>query len=322
MVQDNSHDGLGWRSRMRPRSTGKRITPQSRDLLWFSKLSEHGPLPSSFLLEYSAGTHRSAKRAQERLTDLFHEANTPDGGAYLSRPPQQIRTIDSRYNQLVYDLTGAGQCVVLERGLSQQRPFRGSGPWVHQLMVSCITASFDLACLVRDDIHFIPQSYLLARAKAELRYPVEARDPTSGTPKRKDLIPDAIFGLEYKCKKGSKYRCFVIEADRSSEPATSSNFNRKSWQRALAQYNSYIGQGLYRQHLNLTSPLILLIVVPDQKRLEQIAKLIPSYAPLIQQQIMLQTWTDFGDIFRPPYPNPKFLNDKWTRANDSGYWIG
>jgi hypothetical protein len=98
-------DTLGRRSRLIAQSTGKRVTPKERDLLWFQKLREHGPLPSSFLLDYAKNSHRSEKRAKERLTDLFNEDNTPHGGPYLSRPPQQFRTIDSRYNQLVYDLT-------------------------------------------------------------------------------------------------------------------------------------------------------------------------------------------------------------------------
>lgn len=35
---DATHDRLGRRDRLRPRSTGKRITPQARDLLWFARL--------------------------------------------------------------------------------------------------------------------------------------------------------------------------------------------------------------------------------------------------------------------------------------------
>lgn len=109
------HDTLGRRGRLMPTSSGKRVSPTERDLRWFAALAEHGPLPSSFLLAFSRGSHASEKRARERLTDLFHEDNTPDGGPYLIRPPQQFRTIDSRYNQLVYDLAPAGW-QALQRG--------------------------------------------------------------------------------------------------------------------------------------------------------------------------------------------------------------
>ena len=74
-------DALGRRSRIRPTPTGKRITPQPRDLHWFEKLAEHGPLPSSFLLAFAKDTHRSEKRAKERLTDLFNELGEIVDGA-------------------------------------------------------------------------------------------------------------------------------------------------------------------------------------------------------------------------------------------------
>lgn len=90
---------LGHRARLAPTPTGKRVSPTARDLVWFRALAKHGPLPSSFFLECTETSHASEKRARERLTDLFHEDNTTDGGAYLFRPSQQFRTIDSRYNQ-------------------------------------------------------------------------------------------------------------------------------------------------------------------------------------------------------------------------------
>ncbi len=307
-------DTLGRRSRLKPQSTGKRVTPQERDLLWFQKLHEHGPLPSSFLLQYARDTHRSEKRAKERLTDLFNENNTLHGGSYLARPPQQFRTIDSRYNQLGYDLTPASEKALKQAGYWCESGTTQSGPWLHTFMVSCITASIELATLDRDDIRYLPQSYLLERAEAELRYPTRITDAASGRKYAKDLIPDALFGLEYQTSDGPRYRCFVVEADRSTEPATSKNFNRKSWQRSFQQYEAYIGQGLYHEHLNLNSPMLVLNVVPDQKRLVQVVRLVPDFAPAVQSRFLFQTWDSFGAVFTPPKPKTALLEGGWTRA--------
>ena len=235
-------DSQGRRKRTEPQSTGKRISPTARDMFWFEKLNEHGPLPSSFLLEYCKDTHKSEKRAQERLTDLFNENNTPDNGFYLSRPPQQFRTLDSRYNSLVYDLTKPSRKALDKAGLGEAGNVN-AGPWVHRLMVSCITASIDLACMERDDINYISSSKILKRAGTILRCPVTVTEPSSGNKYKKDLLPDAIFGLEYVGDEGNKYRFFVVEADRSTEPATSSNFNRKSFVRNLLQYQAYVEGG-------------------------------------------------------------------------------
>lgn len=308
-------DSLGRRDRLRPQSTGKRVTPQERDLLWFRKLHEHGPLPSSFLLQYSKDTHRSEKRAKERLTDLFNEGNTPDGGPYLTRPPQQFRTIDSRYNQLVYDLAPAAKKALKRDGAWNERGSTRSGPWLHGLMVSCITASIELATRDRDDIVFISQSYLLDRAEADLRYATTIIDPTTGRACQKDLIPDALFGLQYETPEGRRFRCFLVEADRSTEPATSKNFNRKSWERSLLQYEAYLPTGAYREHLRLKSPLLVLNVTTDAKRSDKMMSLVSRQGNALSALMVFQTWEEFGPVFRPPLPNDALLHAPWDRAD-------
>lgn len=307
----SSHDALQRRKRLRPVSTGKRVTPQERDLLWFAKLREHGPLPSSFLIEYGQHLGRSEKRARERLTDLFNEDNTPDDGPYISRPPQQFRTIDSRYNQLVYDLTPAAERALRRGGLWTNRS-APAGPWLHSFMVSCITASIELATLSRNDLSYIPQSRILARAGVELRYRTIIQD--AGRELVKDLLPDALFGLEYLTDQGSRFRFFAVEADRATEPATSRNFNRKSFERSLLQYEQYIGRGAYKDHLKLTAPLMALNVCTDANRIAHMGLLIDRHYPAGNAYMLFQSWEDFGPVFRPPQPNLRLLTDWWERA--------
>jgi hypothetical protein len=113
-VNPNALDSLARRKRHRPTSTDKRVTPQERDLLWFQKIHQHGPLSSSYLHAFSKHIRRNEKRAKDRLTDLFNESRTPHGGTYLNRPGQQFRTLDSRYNDLIYDLTPASRLALKE----------------------------------------------------------------------------------------------------------------------------------------------------------------------------------------------------------------
>lgn len=318
----DGRDSLDRRKRLSPISTSKRVTPQDRDLLWFDKLAEHGPLPSSFLLAFAADVRKSDKRARERLTDLFNEENTPDGGAYLVRPPQQFRTLDSRYNQLVYDLAPAG-----ERALARHRqslPGRSapSGPWLHAFMSSCITASIDLATLGRSDIAYIPQSRILARANAELRYPVTIIDPDTKREMTKNLMPDAIFGLEYHTDQGRRFRFFAVEADRATEPTTSSNWNRKSFLRNLLQYDAYVTDGAYRRHLGLTAPLLVLTISSDAMRTARMAEFAAKRYPDGNSFLLFQTWPDFGMVFRPPQPNPMLLDGEWARGGLPSFKIG
>jgi hypothetical protein len=315
------HDALMRRNRLRPVSTGKRVRPQDRDLLWFAKLHEHGPLPSSFLLQYSQDMRRSDKRARERLTDLFNEENTPDGGPYLARPPQQFRTIDSRYNQLVYGLTPASEQALKQANLWNPRSSARSGPWLHGFMVSCITASIELATLERPDLAYIPQSRILERADTELRWPTTIADPSTGRPCSKDLLPDALFGLEYQTDQGGRFRFFVVEADRATEPATSTNFNRKSFLRNLLQYERYIGQGEYREHLKLTAPLMVLNVSTDMGRMQRMIELSVQRYAKGNAFLLFQTWPDFGSIFRPPPPRCDLLTSNWARGGLGAFCV-
>lgn len=307
-------DALGRRCRTKPISTGKHITPQPRDLLWFEKLAEHGPLPSSFLLAFAKDSHRSEKRAKERLTDLFNEDRTPDKGAYLTRPPQQFRTLDARYNQLVYNLSPAAVAVLRKSG-SPIRSAR-SGPWQHSLMVSCITASIELACRERDDLNYIPQSKILARADTALRWPTEICDPDSGATFKKDLLPDAVFGLEYLTPAGKRYRFHALEADRATEPLRSPEIHRKSFVRHLLQYGHYIERGGYREHLNLTAPMMVLNVTTSEARLARMLALTEEVFPEGNSYQMSLSWDAFGAVFVPPRPKLSLLTDCWRSVGE------
>ncbi len=129
-------------------------------------------------------------------------------------------------------------------------------------------------------------------------------DPAGGESKRKDLIPDALFGLAYRSEEGTRYRCFLVEADRSTEPAVSGNFNRKSWERSFRQYEAYIGSGLYREHLALRAPLLLLTVVTDTRRLMQLLHLVEDLDLSIRPQVLLQPWGAFSTPDLPPSTGP------------------
>jgi len=307
-------DALGRRCRTRPTPTGKRITPQPRDLLWFEKLAEHGPLPSSFLLVFAKDTHRSEKRAKERLTDLFNEDRTPHKSAYLTRPAQQFCTLDARYNQLVYDLSPAS-VVALRRSGSAIRPAR-SGPWQHSLMVSCITASIELACNERDDINYIPQSKILARAEVSLRWATEICDPDTGATYEKDLLPDALFGLEYLTSNGKRYRFYALEADRATEPLRSAEIHRKSFLRHLMQYEAYIEGGGYQEHLNLTAPMMVLNVTTSEERMRRMLALTAELFPEGISYQLFQEHSAFAGPICPPSPSAVFLDGIWNKIDD------
>ena len=312
-------DALGRRSSHERQSTGKRVRLSERDLLWVEKLHQHGPLPTSYLLAYTDALRASDKRQKERLGDLFHEENTEHGGAYLDRPPQQFATLKAGYNQIVHQVTPAGMKALKDAGLLHEIGGH-HGPWVHRHMVACVTASIELATLQRQDVSFISQHQILERAETSLSWPVRIKDGTSDQLVRKDLKPDASFGLIYHTNEGDKFRFFVVEADRGTEPVTSRNWNRKSFERHLAQYEAYVAGEAYKEHLHLTANLLVLNVVPDAERFKLMRHQTEMQLGSCSYQLF-QTFLEFAAPWRPPEPNHALLKSAWLRVGYADFLI-
>ena len=313
-------DTLGRRSSHERQSSGKRVRLSERDLLWLAKLQQHGPLPTSYLLAYTDALRASDKRQKERLGDLFHEENTAHGGAHLERPPQQFATLKAGYNQLVHQVAPAGLRALKEANMAHETGGH-HGPWLHRHMVACVTASVELSTLARPDISFIPQHNILERARTTLSWPVRIKDRHSDQLVHKDLKPDALFGLTYHTGDGDKYRFFVVEADRGTEPVTSRNWNRKSFERHLAQYEAYVAGRAYKEHLQLTANLIVLNVVPDAERLELMRRQTVKQLGSCTYQLF-QTFPEFATPWKPPQPNDALMEDAWARVGLSCFRIG
>lgn len=313
----STHDTLGRRHRERPQSTGKRVSAQPRDLLWFQKLHEHGPLSSSFLHAFSRHFCRNEKRARDRLTDLFNESETSHGGAHLTRPWQQFATLDARYQELVYDLGPAAQATLKELGKWRGNHASPGGPWRHRAMVAAITASIELATLHCQSVKFIPQHAILTRSQTNLRCQVPFVNPATGKEERHDLIPDALFGLEYRSGGRSSFRFFVVEADRGTEPTRTDSFRRKSHLRHFLQYREYVASGLYRDHLKLTAPLLVLNVTANAATMTGMMKLAVELAPAGMTYQCFQRAPQFGRFFKPAAALPSLFHSPWGRPGQT-----
>lgn len=289
--------------------TGKRIWLQDRDILWFQKLHEHGPLPTSYLHAFTQRLGWDKSRALKRLADLFNE------GGYLDRPKQQFETIDARFNQIVYGLGERGEAVLKEEGSFSEYASAPSGPWVHQHMVACVTASLELAIDVTTGLRFLPQHRILERAQTGLQVPVSYSDPDTGERHSGYLRPDAVCGVIFE--EGRERRCvlFAIEADRHTEPVRSGNLARKSIYRSILQYREYIGRGLYKKHLNLSAPMFVLTVTTSDRHMQGMIDLVTDIAPSRKNSFMcFQTVPEFGRPFRPPQPLLDLFDGPWQRA--------
>ena len=183
-------------------------------------------------------------------------------------------------------------------------------------MTSTVVASVRLAVEARSDVRFITEQAILARANASIDAMVALPDPRTRQVRKMTLRPDALFGIEYLTQRGSRFRFFAVEADRSTEPLTSANFNRKSAEKQFELYRAYIGEGAYKAHLKLTSPLLVLNVSSDPARTAKLIDLgLTKFGP--QSFQLFQSWDDFAPPFRPPDPNDALLLSPWQRPGHS-----
>ena len=308
------------RLRYTRQSTGKRVELTERDLAWFAMLRRHGPLPSSYLLDFTRHLCRNETRALERLGDLYHESNTPHGGPYLSRPSQQWTAL-SKFQRTVYEIAPAAEQALHEQDmLAATEAPRISGLYPHRFMVACITASINLAARATGSLRFIPQDEILARSPnrtTAIPCCVSYDNPRTGKRQvlEKPLVPDALFGIEYATSAGRLYRFFMVEADRNHEPVVRADLRETSYLRKVLQYREVIGNGIYRKHFGMKSPLLLLTVTTNARHMSNIQEMAGRIFGSEGCAFLLFTTTaEFGDDLCVPDPLTRLLHDPWHRT--------
>ncbi len=295
---------MTYRSRLTPTSSGARVRLTERDLAWFAAIHRHGALPASYLHAFTAHMHRDRSCTKRRLTNLFHESDTTHGGPYLSRPPQQTRTIDARYQEAVYDLTPASQMALGERDLTTGKAAPTSTVhWWHDLYTNCISASFELECLKSDRYSFMAHGALAERLGHDFRFQVAGRQ----------LIPDRVFAL--RNNQTRKARICFLEMDCATEPIRSTQSGRKTIARTIQQYRKLIGSGAYRRELKTQMSALALTVATSRMRMEQMIKEVAAQASCGANSYMLfRTLEISGFSLKPLNPIPKRTLGSWYLA--------
>jgi len=296
-VQNPCIDPLGRLSRDIAVSSGKRLRLTKRDLIWFRKLSRHGHLPSTFLHEFSKNSHKSEKRARERLKDLFREANTDHNGAYLLRPWQQNLTINPRNNHLVYALSKYGERMIKGEGLYESNTPRSSCSWKHDFLRSCVSASRELSCLAMPDLcEYVSHHEVVEKI---------GRDDFSANGVM--VRPDVIDGIRFK--KTGNILLFPTEIDCNTEPNESKNQNRKSYfKKKLLQYKTFISNKFYRSLWGIAGGVIMMTVTTNRTHM---LNLMRTADRLFQHRgsifMGFQYVSGFEYYLKPPLPMTDFL---------------
>ena len=305
------------RSRLHRKATGKPLALTPRDLEIFKLLNRYRYLRSTFIHAFVGGYKVALIK---RLGILYHDG-------YLDRPKQQWQVINARYMPAVYELGIKGEQSLRALGISANN--MPSQQFSHALMVCDILSSIELGIRVDPQLRLISSDEIVAKmpdvAKSqrnplELPCTISFTFPRSKTNHRlsKPLIPDAIFGIEYKDSKS--FRFFALEADRNNEPLMRNNLAQTSYLRKILQYRE-IARGAYKTHWGLPN-LLVLNVTTSARHMTNIIKLVTDVtATKGASYLLFKTMPSLASLEKAPLPDASMLTESWQRAGHDAFDI-
>jgi len=247
---------------MRRQSTGKRLELTRRDLEIFKLLSRYRYLRSTFIHAFVGGDRT---KLIERLGTLYHE------GGYLNRPAQQWQVVNARYQPAVYELDAKGAETIALAGEST-----GPATWLgkagiqrqfaHALTICDTLASIELGVCENPTLRFVAWKEILGSPRCpedrrRSNRPFEFTVTAEGQSLR--LIPDAVFGIEYKAEERKTYRFFALEVDRGTMPVRRAALRQSSYRKKLIAYREVTARELYRLQYGLPNLFVLTLTTGD-----------------------------------------------------------
>lgn len=271
-----------------------------RDLTIFRALSRYRYLRSTYLHAFAGGA--SETRFKERLGDLFHEG-------YLDRPSEQWRFAGARHVPVIYELGRQGHQILADHGTADEsRTFlaqHAHRQFPHSVMICEVIASIELATHAAGSPRFIPWPEILARAPEQTRaLPVPFRIPVPS--QIGAVIPDGLFGLEYRSENRKSYRFFALEADRGTMPIVRSRKVETSYLGKLAAYRDILDHQVPRACLGIPNLLVLTVATSEARMREIIRKL--------EERAGGNAAFLFMAIAGDTRPLPHLLLEPWVRA--------
>jgi hypothetical protein len=315
VAKAKTHDTLDRRLRWgRPLSTGARIVPQEADYKILEALDCHGPLPATYLYEFAKPQRSNYTGHQKRLCQLYNEANTPHGGPYLTRPPQQGAAFNARYQPLTYDLTRAGRMALAERGTLQRHAAPRTDPMQHRFMNACVSASIRLAA-ERAGLEYIPLEQTIEHDACP-NATRAAKSPLLIRMSGKTLIPDDLFGLGYPTEPKRTFRFFALETDRGTESLHRNDLGQTSYGSKLPIYLELMRRRVFTERWGVPNLLVLTVTTgPTRVRnmIEHLAQLT-EHEPRLRARFLFKCKPGFTGQWTVPPILHGLLSETWQRA--------
>ncbi len=122
------------------------------------------------------------------------------------------------------------------------------------------------------------------------------------------LVPDGVFGIEYRTDCTKSYRFFALEADRGTMPIARSNPRQTSYLGKLATYGEIIARHVHKTHWGVPN-LLVLTVTTGESRLAAMLKRAGEDG--VGPAFLFKAVSERGGLTRPL---PQLLTEPWARA--------
>jgi len=218
------------------------IYPQDADLIQWAAISRHGPLPITYLHQFTE--RKNYPNLQKRYTRFYHQG-------YVTRPPRQYASFHARYSPLVYDLSPKAKTELGTTACSL--PPSRSAPFLHQLMQACFTASLELLAPA-EGMRFVSRDEVLA-------HPNATQKTLSLTLANTRLIPDDLFALE---RPDGKRRFFFLEIDRNTESIERHIGHYNTWSKKVASYDEMFRRSLHEEAWGFPKATVLTVTTNER----------------------------------------------------------
>lgn len=284
----------------------RKVPITARDVEILKALHRHRYLQSDDIHALVGGSYVSIRK---RLNLLSRKPNL-----LINRPHQQRENANANYTRLVYELDTAGATILREQGLSVP-PKTHHRNFPHELMVNRIMASIEIgareasARLIRwPDIiasENMPRRTREANRPTQIPYDREAHIEADGAP----------FGLQI----GGSYMFFPgVEADCSTEPITTSDYERSSIYRKFEAYLTIIQDEIYRSHFGfpvMYVPFFFPTIARNESAMHLLERMTET-KPSLRRYFLFKTFptlTSFGKqapatghVFTEPFARVKY----------------
>ena len=210
----------------------------------------------------------------------------------LSKPRLQEDNKNYRSSSHIYELTPTAEKLLKQQGFNVTRWDNQKNFW-HRLMIADIMLLVEIACKQRG-LTFRHRQNIIGDKPLQFETHVSHEFPKHVERYDGALQPDELFAINNTC--------FVLEADRQTEPIYRDNFKASSYLRKILQYREVLKSGSYKE---LIPNMVVLNITTSVEHARNIKNFVYDDMGMKSKSMLFMGLPILGT--HDDYPRPRFM---------------